>query len=352
MSTRQTPSLGLSPNLKAKRRLRIWGVRAWWVVFALILVGFAIVWQPDRPVAELEKRWAAAPSQWVSLAVAATASSPATSIRVHVRDTGPQNDPEPIVLVHGTSSSLHTWDVWASELEQTRRVVRLDLPGYGLTGPYSDHDYAMGRYGATLSALADALALPPSVFVGNSLGAMVAWEHALSAPSRVSKLVLIDAAGYPMTSSSVPLGFKVAQMPVLKHVIGLVLPRSMIEASLKNVYGDPSKVSEPLVQRYFELTLREGNRQAVIKSFEQNRAATPVGSDPQGVSARVRQIKQPTAIVWGALDRLIPLDHAQRFKADLPKAQLSILDGLGHVPMEEDPMRSLAAVRGFLGVKK
>ena len=84
----------------------------------------------------LKARWAAPPSRFVTL----------QGMQVHVRDEGPRDDPTPIVLIHGTSASLHTWDGWVAALSPHRRVVRMDLPGFGLTGPAPDGDYSMARY--------------------------------------------------------------------------------------------------------------------------------------------------------------------------------------------------------------
>jgi pimeloyl-ACP methyl ester carboxylesterase len=152
-------------------------------------------------------------------------------------------------------------------------------------------------------------------------------------------LVLIDSAGYPFTPNSVPLGFRIARMPVVNRLMAHVLPRSVVAASVKNVYGDPSKVSEELIDRYVELTLRQGNRAALPKRFAL--------MQPTDV-ARIATIRQPTLILWGGLDRLIPLDSAQRFARDIAGAKLVVFDQLGHVPQEEDPAATLAEVQRFL----
>ena len=311
----------------------------------LLAVVVASVWQPDRPVEALTAKWAPAPSQWIRVELPALEGAAATGIRLHMRDEGPRDDAEPIVLVHGTGASLHTWDGWVAQLKGTRRVVRLDLPGYGLTGPFDDHIYSMARYSAVLAALADALKLPAAVYGGNSLGGYVVWEHAVRQPMRVSRLLLVDSAGYPLPLRDVPIGFRIAQTPGLNKLMQHVLPRGVIESSVKNVYGDPSRVTPELVDRYFELTTRAGNRAAVVASFAQRKVDTQNGE----AAKRVAQIKQPTFILWGGQDRLIPPEHAQQFRRDIASAQVAVLPSLGHVPMEEDPVASLAAVRAWLG---
>jgi pimeloyl-ACP methyl ester carboxylesterase len=95
-------------------------------------------------------------------------------MRVHVRDEGPREDPRPIVLLHGTSSSLHTWNGWAQALRSERRVIRFDLPGFGLTGPAPDGDYAIDHYVAFMRQMLDHYGIEHCVLVGNSFGGWIA----------------------------------------------------------------------------------------------------------------------------------------------------------------------------------
>jgi pimeloyl-ACP methyl ester carboxylesterase len=303
----------------------------WFLMAAVVALagGVVSVWAPDRPVEALKARWAQPPSTFVSV----------QGMAVHLRDEGPRDDPMPIVLLHGTSASLHTWDGWVEGLSATRRVIRMDLPGFGLTGPHPGDDYRIDAYVNFVVALMDALGVEQAVVGGNSLGGEVAWNTAVLHPQRVSRLILVDSAGYPFAPSSVPLGFRVARLPVISHAMEHVLPRSVVAASVKNVYGDPSKVTDELIDRYAELTLRQGNRAALPK-----RLALAQSSDV----TRIPRIRQPTLIVWGRLDRLIPLDSAQRFARDIAGAQLVVFDALGHVPQEEDPAITMAAVLRFL----
>lgn len=303
------------------------------LLLALLLIsagaGVALTWAPDRSVAELQGRWAAPPSAFIKV----------MNMDVHYRDEGPRSDPHPIVLLHGTSSSLHTWDGWAADLSQTRRVIRFDLPGFGLTGPSPDGIYSMDRYVDFVTAVMEELQVNRYVLGGNSLGGEIAWEVAVANPSRVEKLILVDAGGYPMTGS-MPIGFRIAQLPGISSISSYMLPRSMIEASLKDVYGDPSKITPELVDRYYELTLRAGNRAAVSERFAQSNA----GRDADNI----RKVQEPTLIIWGAKDKLIPPEYAERFRQDIPGSWVAMFDHLGHVPQEEDPARTLDAVRQFL----
>lgn len=304
------------------------------LLLLIVAVGIGLAWAPDRPVDTLKARWATAPSRFIEL----------QGMQVHLRDEGPRDDPEPIVLIHGTSASLHTWDGWAAALKDQRRVIRMDLPGFGLTGPAPDGDYRMARYADFIVALMDQLGVRQAVLAGNSLGGGIAWRTAVQHPGRVSRLVLVDASGYPLQSTSVPLGFRLAQIDGLKPVMSRLLPRSMIEASVRNVYANPDKVTPELVDRYYELTLRAGNRESLTQRMKlRERDAQDAGL--------IQRIAQPTLILWGAQDRLITEPSGQRFHQDIAGSQYEVFEGLGHVPQEEDPERSVAPMLKFLSLK-
>ena len=188
------------------------------LLLLIVAIVIGLAWAPDRPVDTLKTRWAAAPSRFIEL----------QGMQVHLRDEGPRDDPEPIVLIHGTSASLHTWDGWVAALSPHRRVVRMDLPGFGLTGPAPDGNYSMARYTDFVLEFLDLLKIDQAVLAGNSLGGGIAWQTALAHPKRVSQLVLVDATGYPLQPQSMPIGFRLAQISWLAPFTQNILPRSMI----------------------------------------------------------------------------------------------------------------------------
>lgn len=307
----------------------------WWLALALICVLIVALlaagWESDRPLAELSARWAPPPSVFVEL----------QGMQVHLRDQGRRDDPLPLILIHGTSASLHTWEAWVELLQSERRLISMDLPGFGLTGPDPHGDYRIERYVSFIDALLSELELEQAVLVGNSLGGWIAWEYALAQPQRVHSLILIDAAGYGSLPKRIPIGFRLARNGWMRPVLEQLLPRFLVRDSVRQVYGDPAKVSDALVDRYFELSLREGNRGALFDRFAQ-------GLGNPDNAARVAAISQPTLILWGERDQLIPLGDARRFAADIEQAELVVLHGLGHVPHEEDPVASAAAASAFL----
>ena len=313
----------------------------------LILLFIVRDWAPELKREVVEPRWATAPSAFINV----------TGIRVHVRDEGPRDDSSPIVLLHGTASSLHTWDGWTELLKGDRRVVRFDLPGFGLTSPSPDGTYGAEKDTSLLVAILDFLDIDQCVLGGNSLGGSISWRTALTHPSRVEKLILVDAGGYDISPGSRPVAFYFAKMSMIDWIVrntlprGLIdwmvrntLPRGIVAQGLRKVYGDPSKVGVELIARYRELIQMEGNRRAFIKRVGQwLRAPRPYH--------RIPELQMPTLIIWGGRDRLVPPEAAELFHRDIAGSTLVMFDDLGHLPQEEDPVRTVAAVRKFLQLK-
>jgi pimeloyl-ACP methyl ester carboxylesterase len=304
-------------------------------VLFFAVVGVLATWAPDQPVEELKPRWATAPSRFVEV----------NAQQVHVRDEGPRGDPLPVVLLHGTSASLHTWEGWARALRDQRRVIRFDLPGFGLTGPNRQNDYSIDAYVLFVRAMMNKLGVHRFVLAGNSLGGQIAWAAAAAMPDRVAGLILVDASGYPRESikseQSIPVGFLVASTPGLRLLAEHTLPRGLVERSIRDVYGDPAKVTPELVDQYSAMARRAGNRKALVRRLEQGYT---------GDVEKLKAVTAPTLILWGGRDRLTPLEFGQRFERDIAGAKLVVFDELGHVPQEEDPGRTVAVVRRFLGL--
>ncbi len=311
-------------------------VRAIGVLLMLTALAVALTYEPDRSVDSLVARWAPPPSDFMDV----------KGQLVHYRDEGPRSDPTPLVLIHGTAASLHAWEGWVAQLRGRKRVVTFDLPGFGLTGPFTG-TYARDDYRAdtlarfTLDVL-DALHVQRFAIGGNSLGGEVAWRVAASAPARVDRLILVDATGYAFVPDRIPVGFQVARIPVINRIDESLTPRPLVAESVKSVYGDPSRVTGALVDRYLEMLLREGNRHALNVRMRE--------IDTDLAPERIATLKLPTLILWGAQDHLVPPANATHFQRDIAGSQLVVFPGLGHVPMEEDAQATVAPVRTFLGL--
>ena len=297
------------------------------IILLIVLIKGAIY--SDISVEELKKEYANEYSKFIEI----------NEMQVHFRDEGKGF---PIVLVHGTASSLHTWDAWTNELKKTNRVIRMDLPAFGITGPNKNADYSIESYTTFLHSFVEKLNLEKFHLAGNSLGGNIAWNYAAEHPAKVEKLILVDASGLP-TNKEPPAIFKMAKTPVLRSLFLYVTPKMLITKNIKEVYADDDKVTDELVTRYHKMALRAGNRQAFI-----DRAKTDFKLDAKINTDRLKSIQTPTLLIWGAKDLWIPLDNGKRMNRILVNSKLEVLENSGHVPMEENPKESLELLKNFL----
>ncbi|WP_405228798.1 alpha/beta fold hydrolase [Lentisalinibacter sediminis] len=304
-------------------------VNAVLLLFIAVALVLAWAWEPDRSVESLTERYRVTGSQFLEL--------DGMSAHVAVEGSGPA-----LVLLHGTGASLHTWNGWVEALTGDFRIVRMDLPGFGLTGPHPAGDYSIGAYMQFVDAVTRRLDIEDFHLAGNSLGGRIAWNYAVAHPERVNRLVLIDASGYRLRRTP-SLIFRLAALPGVGDALAKLTPRSLYRRSLEEVYADDDRVDEALVDRYFELSLREGNREAFVQ-----RARAASRSAREDPSAALAQIGAPTLVQWGAQDEWIPPEHGRRFADDIPDARLVVYDDLAHVPMEEAPARTAQDAREFL----
>ena len=291
-----------------------------------ILGGGAWLYTPDKPREALEAIYAELPSAFLPIA----------GLRMHVRDTGPKTAPA-VILLHGLGSSLQTWEPWAQALSTRFRVIRCDLPGFGLTGPDPTGDYSDDRAIFVLGALMDALSVGRVSLIGNSMGGKLAWRFAAAHPERVNKLVLISPDGF--ASPGFEYG-KPATVPMIARLLPYTLPTAMLRMNLSPAYADKSRLTETIVTRYRDLMLAPGVRRALLERTAQVRLEPP---EPW-----LRRIEAPTLLVWGEKDALIPFSNARDYLEAIPHVRLVSFADLGHVPQEEDPARSLPPVEAFL----
>jgi pimeloyl-ACP methyl ester carboxylesterase len=292
---------------------------------ALLGAGFWL-YTPDRPRKVLEAKYNVLPADYVD----------AAGMRLRIRDTGPRDAPA-VIMLHGFGSSLETWDDWAALLSDKFRVVRYDLPGFGLTGPDPTGDYTDARSVAVLAALMDRLGIAKAAIIGNSMGGKLAWTFAATHPDRVTKLVLVSPDGFASP------GFEYGKKPDIGFVVRLLpyaLPTAMLRASLVPAYADKTMLTDGLVDRYGDMMRAPGVRAAIVARMRQY-----IPEDPE---AALRRIQAPTLLVWGGKDGMILFANAQDYLRDIPNSRLAAFPDLGHIPQEEAPIRSLEPVRQFL----
>ncbi len=292
-------------------------------LFSILL--FAIGYQADKPIEELKLKYANAESRFMDL----------DGMEVHYRIEG---EGQPIVLVHGTGASLHTWDEWTNLLKDSFQIIRMDIPAFGLTGPNPRGDYTPEYYVDFLHRFIEQLNIDSFCLVGNSLGGRIAWNYTYAYPGQVKKLILLDAAGVPH-KGEMPMVFKLARNPFTAFLLKNILPKGFIEKNINEVYFDDVKITPELVDRYHNLALRTGNRQAFI-----DRANMKFADE----TYKLEKIDCPTLIMWGEHDQWVPLEDAHYFDKAIANSKLMVYENAGHVPMEEIAVETAKDVRFFL----
>ena len=203
-----------------------------------------------------------------------------------VREEGPAGAPA-LVLIHGFSHSLETWDAWALDLSRDYRVIRFDLPGHGLTGARADGAYSVTDTVAQVAALLDEAAPERFVLGGSSLGGLVAWRYAADNPDRVEGLVLVSPGGYPMHG----VGDEPAPIPLPVRLYLTTAPEVAVRSATRMLYADPDKVTDEQVTRIRAMMQSPGVAEALIARLDL--FTLP---DPEPDLARV---EAPALVLWG-----------------------------------------------------
>lgn len=302
------------------------------IVIAVLLVaaaaavgGYVFVASKGAPADEIEAKYMGPNDRFVAVAGA----------RVRVREEGPEDAPA-ILLLHGFTYSLETWDGWAEALKQDYRVIRYDLLGHGLTGPDPKERYSPEERGAFIGDVMDALGLQSAIVAGNSLGGLAAWRFASTNPERVDALILVSPGAYPYNGvSDTPV-----EIPAAMRAYLLTAPEAGVRASAELVYGDDAKITDKRVETLHDMLRREGNGPAMIRSLEKFTLPDP--------SEALSRITAPSLIEWGENDILISPEQGKRLIEDIPNARLITYPGVGHVAQEEAPAETVADAIAFL----
>jgi pimeloyl-ACP methyl ester carboxylesterase len=238
---------------------------------------------------------------------------------------------EPIVFVHGLGGQWQNWLENIPRAAQERRVIALDLPGFGLS-PMPRERITIARYGQWVHALCEQLGLGRAEMVGNSMGGFVAAEVAIQFPARIDQLILVSAAG--ITSADM------AHQPVL--VLGRVAqtiatwsaardrtiaarPKTR-HMALSLVARYPARLKPDLAyEGFFKGTGKPGFEDALRACLEYD------------FRDRLPEIRRPTLIVWGEKDSIIPVRDAQEFERLIPDSRKVVMQDTGHIAMAERP---------------
>jgi pimeloyl-ACP methyl ester carboxylesterase len=310
------------------------------VLVVIASVGFVFLFEGDIPASTVDGKYSNSQSRFLMLE---------NGSRIHYRDQG-QAAGLPLVLVHGAMASLHTWEPWVQVLGANYRLVTLDLPAHGLTGQVPSEEYGADAFTAAIDAVVHELELDSFVLGGNSMGGGATWRYALENPDRVRAMLLVDSVPpshwvqtelEPGAERSGPAAFRLLRQGWFTAIARQLDPALLIGQGLRMAYNNSPVVDDQLIARYYELIMREGTRSAILARAG---SSNEEGDQRQDLSV----LRQPTLIMWGAQDAVIPVSVAAQFERILPNTKTVIYQDLGHIPMEEDPVRTAADVALFL----
>ena len=250
----------------------------------------------------------------------------------------------PVFLLHGFASSTYTWEKVAPLLQaKGYHVWALDMKGFGWSDKPKESLYSPQRLQEEVNGWMEIMGLEKVIFAGNSLGGAIAWNMALDHPDKVSKLVLIDAAGF---LHQMPWPVRLAGLPGAAALAELFFGRWMIRNTLEQVYYNPSLVTEMQVDAYYD-RMRTENAIYAMTALGQSldKLAT------KEYSGRIRDIQVDTLIIWGREDPWIPVEDGKKFQDAIANATLQVIPGCGHVPQEEKPEETARLILDFLADK-
>jgi pimeloyl-ACP methyl ester carboxylesterase len=297
-----------------------------WFIASLLGIALYGLWTPDLERPELENRYVSSSSKMIEV----------DGLKVHYQDTGPHDAPV-LLLLHGFGSSLQTWDDWSAKLDKKYRVIRLDLPGFGLTGASPVHDYSEESDVVFLTHFSNKLGLDKFSIIGHSMGGKMAWSLAAAQPERVQALVLMAPDGFPEAKD---IGTKPYEAPAIMGVIKYVLPRYLVRKSIEPAFADANALNDALVDRYYDMLRAPGVRGAILERGNQTIYKDPV--------PRLKKITAPTLLIWGEQDQMIPKSNAQKYANVLLNSTTVFVPNLGHLLQEEQPEKGLMSVMKFL----
>ena len=305
------------------------------VILVALVAVVAIAWLklrgPEIPYEALDAKYAGPGSGYADLP---------GGVHMHFQAAGDPAQPV-IVLVHGYGDSFTSWESWTPVLAKGHRVISIDLPGHGLTRAPEGYRASAAGYVALVDALATSIGLPRFAIAGNSMGGGVAWQYALAHPERLSALVLVDAAGWPMPPpKDLPLAFRILQYRIGRWALAHIDNRPLISEGLRTDVYDPAVITEPFIDRWAEFQRAAGHREILMSA--------DLGSLASASDTTLGTLSVPTLVLHGEADPIIPLASGQHFATAIPGAKLIVYPKVGHLPQVEIPAQSAGDVAKFL----
>jgi pimeloyl-ACP methyl ester carboxylesterase len=298
------------------------------LILSVISLAIALWMYRDIPAAKLEAKYANEESRFMNVA----------NVRIHYRDEGPRDAPT-IVLVHANFASLLGWEPWAEALKDSYRVVRFDMTSHGLTGPDATGDYGLDRTMEITEKFIDAMGIDKFTIGGTSLGGTVSVLYNQRNPGRVERMILLSPGSLEGKEQQKRRG----EVPDFAYTLKYIMPRALPEYMLTSGFGDKSKLSDELIDRWYELWMREGQREAQLDRLQQY--------DSGDIEAVYRGIDVPVLLLWGEANTTAKFEQSEEIMHLLessPSVTFISYPGVGHMAVQEAGERIAVDVRAWL----
>jgi pimeloyl-ACP methyl ester carboxylesterase len=298
-------------------------------LLVLILVATLVaLWvYRDIPATVLETKYAGPTSQFIDI----------DGVRIHYRDEGAG---PAVLLLHANFSNLIGWDPWVDALKDAYRVVRLDFTSHGLTGPDPSGDYSQERTVELLEKFVDAMELERFSVAGTSMGGTMAIKYTRKYPERIDSLILLSPGS--LEGKRQKAGPR-SEVPGYAYLLTYIMPRALPEFMLRSGFGDPSKLTEQQIDRWYEMWMREGQRKAQLDRLQQYEAGD--------IEQVIRELRRPVLLLWGEANTTAEFEQAEEFQhllENVESLQFISYPGIGHMAVQEDGATSGRDVRAYL----
>ncbi len=309
------------------------------LLLCLLLAGCQRLGMSTIKAEKLEEKYGSSASRYMTV----------DGTKVHYRLDGNPDGPA-LLLLHGVLASTHTWDGWVDHLGSKYHILRIDIPGFGLSEPLANRNYTPEYAVELFEKIREQLGeLHPEFksktdkfyLAGNSLGGFIAWYYATKHPEHVKKLILIDPIAY---QQPLPRIIKFASGGFGGVMAQISSPRFVVKRNVRKVYGHPESATDETILRYHELLLKKGHKESMVEYFKTLRKY----NDEDSMAKHVPEIQSPTLLMWGGKDRWVPPALIEKWKHDVRDIRVKIYPEGGHISMEEFPEETSADADAFL----
>ncbi len=250
----------------------------------------------------------------------------------------------PILLLHGYGAGMWVWEKQIDLLSQFYRVYALDLIGHG----FSDRpkiSYTPNTYLHFLKDFMDGVGIKKAILIGNSMGGGLAWAMAGLFPERVEKLILINAVPPDVLEQVKNESFRalvaIKEIPLLPYLVFASRNRNSIRWILFECVSNIQLITPEVVERQYKLSKIKGSTWVLYSTFKNAK---------YGVKLKdcLRRISQPTLLIWGDSDQVLPLSIGKELHRIISHSRLLVIKKGAHIPMWENSEEVNQAILDFL----